>query len=292
VENAALSQPHTDVWPAPAKINLFLHVLGRRPDDYHDIQTAFQFLDYCDDITIALRRDGQIRRHGGLADLPAQNDLAVRAAVALKRHGGVSVGADLTIAKRIPVGGGLGGGSSDAATTLVALNRLWGLALPTSALCQLGRALGADVPVFVQGLACWAEGVGDRLTPLSGDLAPPESAYLVVRPGIAVSTASIFQAPELTRNSAPITIRGFFATGGRNDCEATVRRRFPPVARAFDWLSQWGVPRLTGTGACVFLACANIEEAQAIGAKLPPEFFGFAARGRNRSPLLDRLVIR
>jgi 4-diphosphocytidyl-2-C-methyl-D-erythritol kinase len=285
-----LSDPCTDVWPAPAKINLFLHILGRRPDGYHDIQTAFQFLDWCDDIKIDLRSDGQVRRHGGLANLPAEEDFAVRAAVALQRFAGASRGADLSIAKRIPAGGGLGGGSSDAATVLVALNQLWGLRLPTLTLCQLGRTLGADVPVFVQGLASWAEGVGDRLTPLTGDLAPPECAYLVVQPGIAVSTASIFQAPELTRNSAPITIRGFFATGGRNDCEATARRRFPQVARALDWLSQWGTPRLTGTGACMFLACASLEEARMLGAKLPQEFFGFAARGRNRSPLLDRLM--
>jgi 4-diphosphocytidyl-2-C-methyl-D-erythritol kinase len=277
------------VWRAPAKLNLFLHILGRRPDGYHELQTCFQFVDLCDEITIEVRADGQIRRAVDIPGLPADADLCVRAARALKDATGGSLGADIRLLKRIPIGGGLGGGSSDAAACLVALNRLWGLHWPPEKLAVLGLKLGADVPVFVHGRAAWAEGVGERLTPLYAAQAPAESNYLILKPNVSVSTAAVFQDPELTRNSPPITIHGFLASGGRNDCLGVVRRRYPEVAHALDWLSLFGSARLTGTGACVFLACETLNRGQEILSKLPPEFEGFLARGLNDSPLLEGL---
>jgi len=279
----------SSVWMAPAKLNLFLHILGRRPDGYHELQTCFQFVDLCDEITITVRDDGQIQRAVDIAGVPEDADLCIRAARALKEAAGVSSGADLALLKRIPIGGGLGGGSSDAATCLVALNHLWRVHWPTEKLAALGLKLGADVPVFVHGRAAWAEGVGERLIPLYPPEAPAEPNYLILKPNVFVSTAEVFQDPELTRNSAPITIHGFLASGGRNDCLGVVRRRYPEVARALDWLSVYGSARLTGTGACVFLACETKELGQEIMRKLPAEFEGFLARGLNDSPLLEGL---
>jgi 4-diphosphocytidyl-2-C-methyl-D-erythritol kinase len=277
------------VWPAPAKLNLFLHILGRRPDGYHELQTCFQFVDLCDEITIEVRPDGMIRRAVEIPGLPAEADLCIRAAKALQAASGSALGADISLAKKIPVGGGLGGGSSDAATCLHALNHLWGVHWPREKLAALGLKLGADVPVFVHGRVAWAEGVGERLTPLYPPLAPIEANYLILKPNVFVSTAAVFQDPELTRNSAPITIHGFLASGGRNDCLGVVRRRYPEVAHALDWLSVFGSARLTGTGACVFLACETLDLAQEIMRKVPPEFEGFLARGLNDSPLLEGL---
>jgi 4-diphosphocytidyl-2-C-methyl-D-erythritol kinase len=277
----------TSVWPAPAKLNLFLHILGRRPDGYHELQTCFQFIDLCDEITIEVRADGQIRRALDIPGLPESADLCLRAARALKEASGSPLGADIRLRKRIPIGGGLGGGSSDAATCLVALNELWELNLPTDNLASLGLKLGADVPVFVRGRVAWAEGVGERLTPLYPPLAPAELNYLILKPNVFVSTAEVFQDPELTRNSVPITIHGFLASGGRNDCLGVVRRRYPEVAHALDWLSLFGSARLTGTGACVFLACETMDLGQEIMRKMPREFEGFLARGLNDSPLLE-----
>jgi 4-diphosphocytidyl-2-C-methyl-D-erythritol kinase len=279
----------TSVWPAPAKLNLFLHILGRRPDGYHELQTCFQFIDLCDEITIEVRADGQIRRALDIPGLPESADLCLRAAHALKEATGSPLGADIGLLKRIPMGGGLGGGSSDAATCLVALNDLWELNLPIEDLAALGLKLGADVPVFVRGRVAWAEGVGERLTPLYPPLAPAEPNYLILKPNVFVSTAEVFQDPELTRNSAPITIHGFLASGGRNDCLGVVRRRYPEVAHALDWLSLFGSARLTGTGACVFLACETMDLGQELMRKMPPEFEGFLARGLNDSPLLEAL---
>jgi 4-diphosphocytidyl-2-C-methyl-D-erythritol kinase len=276
-------------WPAPAKLNLFLHILGRRPDGYHELQTCFQFVDLCDEITIEARADGAIRRTVEIAGIPPSADLCVRAAAALKEASECRLGADIALRKRIPVGGGLGGGSSDAATCLVALNRLWGLEWPPEKLAALGLKLGADVPVFVHGRTAWAEGVGERLTPLYPPLAPPETNYLILKPNVSVSTAEVFQDPELTRNSPPITIHGFLASGGRNDCLGVVRRRYPEVAHALDWLSLFGSARLTGTGACVFLACETVDRGREILRELPPAFAGLLARGMNDSPLLERL---
>lgn len=276
-------------WPAPAKLNLFLHILGRRPDGYHELQTCFQFIDLCDEITLEVRTDGLIRRALEIPGLPAEADLCIRAAKALQEATGSKLGADIHLAKKIPVGAGLGGGSSDAATCLLALNHLWGVHWPKEKLAALGLKLGADVPVFVYGRVAWAEGVGERLTPLYPPLAPVEANYLILKPNVFVSTAAVFQDPELTRNSAPITIHGFLASGGRNDCLSVVRRRYPEVAHALDWLSVFGSARLTGTGACVFLACENQGLAQEILRKVPPEFEGFLARGLNDSPLLEGL---
>lgn len=278
--------PATDdvpVWPAPAKLNLFLRVLGRRADGYHDLQTAFQFLDYGDDLTFTTRTDGRIVRLGGVPRLEESRDMVVRAARLLRSTIGSGEGADIRVTKHIPVGGGLGGGSSDAATTLVALNRLWEGGLGVGALAELGARLGADVPVFVHGRSAWAEGIGDQLTPVDF----PEKWYLVIHPGIPVPTARIFSAPELTRNSPPIKISRFLSGGDRNDCTAVVRARYPEVGRALDWLAGYGDARMTGTGACVFAAFDDGERAQSVLEKVPPEWRGFVARGLNRSPLLD-----
>jgi len=273
-------------WPAPAKLNLCLHIVGRRADGYHLLQSAMQFIDLTDELRFYRRPPGRIERVAGPADIPSDQDLAVRAARLLAEKTGIERGVGIELNKRIPVQGGLGGGSSDAATVLVALNRLWGANLSVDALAELGLRLGADVPFFVLGQASWVEGVGERLTPAVF----PEEVFLVVKPAAAVSTAAIFQAPELTRNSPITTIRAFLAEGGRNDCVATVRSRYPDVAEALDWLGKVSDPRLTGTGACVFAAMPDADSAAAIRRTLPARWSGFVARGLNRSPLLDRLA--
>jgi 4-diphosphocytidyl-2-C-methyl-D-erythritol kinase len=278
------------VWPAPAKLNLFLHIVGRRANGYHELQTCFQFVDLCDELTIEVRTDGHINRTIAVAGVAAEADLCVRAAKALKAASGTAWGADIGVLKRIPMGAGLGGGSSDAATCLVALNQLWKLRWSDADLAALGLTLGADVPVFVHGRAAWAEGIGERLTPLYPPLAPPELNYLILKPNIDVSTAEVFRDPELTRNSAPITIHGFLASGGRNDCLGVVRRRYPEVAQALDWLSQFGQAHLTGTGSCVFLACETRDRGRDIAKQLPAALRGFLVRGLNDSPLLERVA--
>src|SRR5246500_6020256 len=235
-------------WPAPAKLNLFLHVTGRRADGYHELQTLFQLIDLCDTITISLRGDGLIERPAGPAGVAPEADLTLRAALALKQATGTRQGADLRVHKRIPQGAGLGGGSSDAATTLLALNELWGCRLSLQDLASLALPLGADVPVFIQGSSAWAEGIGERLTPVS----LPERWYVIIYPGVGVGTRELFQSPELTRNSPLITIRAFFESGGRNDCEPAVRARVPQVAEALEWLARSAPAHLTGTGSCVF----------------------------------------
>ena len=285
-----MSASRAPAWPAPAKLNLFLHILGRRPDGYHELQTCFQFIDLCDEIKIEVRADGAIRRAVDLPGVSEEADLCLRAARALKQAAGCSLGADIGLLKRIPIGGGLGGGSSDAATVLVALNHLWGIHWPPDKLAALGLELGADVPVFVRGRVAWAEGVGERLTPLYPPEAPIETNYLILKPNVLVNTADVFRDPELTRNSAPITIHGFLASGGRNDCLGVVRRRYPEVAHALDWLSVFGSARLTGTGACVFLACETMDRGREIMRELPPAVDAFLARGLNDSPLLERLA--
>jgi 4-diphosphocytidyl-2-C-methyl-D-erythritol kinase len=277
-------------WPAPAKLNLFLHILGRRADGYHELQTCFQFVDLCDEITIGLRTDGAIVRLAGADGVAPEADLVVRAARTLQSYTECALGADIEVLKRIPMGAGLGGGSSDAATTLVALNALWGLGLSIDALAELGLSLGADVPVFVRGRAAWGEGVGERLTPLWPPEAPEETNYLILKPNVAISTQAVFQDPELTRNTAPITIAGFLSTGGRNDCEPVVRRRYPEVGEALDWLARFGPARLTGTGACVFVAYGSPARAQELLRELPATYQAYWVRGLNDSPLLARLL--
>lgn len=268
-------------WPAPAKLNLFLHVTGRRPDGYHNLQTVFQFLDFGDSLFFVPRGDGVIRRSNGVDQIPEDEDLVIRAARALKSASGAGLGADISVTKRIPMGGGLGGGSSDAATTLVALNRLWNLGFPIDELASIGLKLGADVPVFVRGLASWAEGVGEHLRPLN----LPEPHYLVVTPPVAVSTGEIFSAPELPRGSEPITAEAFLGGEGRNDCEAVTCARYPLVKEALDWLRQFGAARMSGTGASVFLACPSRAEARSLQDQVPKEWHSFVAAGLNQSPL-------
>lgn len=277
----------SEAWPAPAKLNLFLHVTGRRADGYHSLQTVFQLLDYCDEIFIEPCNDGVIRRPEGAVGVGADEDLAVRAARLLQAESGCTRGAEIRVRKRIPAGGGLGGGSSDAATVLVALNRVWGLDWPVESLAALALRLGADVPVFVHGRSAWAEGVGERLIPVE----LPTAWYLVVCPDCRVSTAKIFSDPELTRDSPETTINGFLSAGGRNDCEPVVRRRYPAVAAALDWLtarSGGGSARLTGTGGCVFAEFESGAEAQAALVGLPSRWKGFVARGLGESPVLAR----
>jgi 4-diphosphocytidyl-2-C-methyl-D-erythritol kinase len=274
-------------WPAPAKLNLCLHIVGRRADGYHLLQSAMQFISLSDELGFHRRPAGVIERIGGVAEIPPESDLVVRAARLLSGAAGVKAGVAISLNKCIPVQGGLGGGSSDAATVLVALNALWGVGMSVEELAALGLRLGADVPLFVRGQAAWAEGVGDLLTPCELD----ESVYLVVKPDAAVSTSEVFQAPELTRNSPVTTIRAFRAGAGRNDCEPTVRGRYPQVAEALDWLQQFGEARLTGTGACMFAPMPDEQAAERVNAQLPARWAGFVVRGMNRSPLLARLAL-
>ena len=271
-------------WPAPAKLNLFLAIVGRRADGYHLLQTVFQILDWGDTIRIRPRSDGQIVRIGGLDSVAPEKDLAIRAAQLLRDHAGKTLGADIDVEKRIPSGAGLGGGSSDAATVLVALNRLWNLGVPAHDLAHLGLKLGADVPVFVRGRSAFAEGIGERLTPV--DL--PARHYVILNPGVHASTADLFQAAELTRNSPPTTIADFLdgaCTG--NAFTPLVRARFPQVAAALDWLKTYGDARLSGSGGCVFVGVESGDEADAIARSVPAAFKAYRASGVNRSPLLD-----
>ena len=278
---ASAVTPGERLWPAPAKLNLFLHVTGRRADGYHELQTLFQLIDLCDTVAIEVRADGRIERSAGPADIPAEHDLVVRAARALQAAAGTRLGASIRVIKHIPIGGGLGGGSTDAATTLLALNRLWGCGLSVDVLAELGLPLGADVPVFVRGFSAWAEGVGERLEPVL----LPERWYVILQPGVGVSTREVFQSAELTRNSPLITIRAFFESGGRNDCEPVVRARWPEVAEALEWLGRYASARLTGTGSCIFAAVGSPEEAERIAARVPDKWRSFVARGLNVSPL-------
>lgn len=268
---------------APAKLNLFLHVLGRRPDGYHELQTLFQLVDLCDELRIAVTDDGEVRRVDAGADdamaaVPEDRDLAIRAARLLRERAGIHAGARIAIRKRIPMGGGLGGGSSDAGAVLRTLNRLWSAGLDEDALAALGLELGADVPLFVRGRTAWGEGRGERLTPVATDPA----WYLIVHPGVAVSTAEVFADPELTRDTPPLTMRDLGTASLRNDCEAVVRRRHPQVAAALDFLARHGKARLSGTGACVFAGFATEAEAAAVAGQLPAAWTGHVARGLER----------
>jgi 4-diphosphocytidyl-2-C-methyl-D-erythritol kinase len=265
---------------APAKLNLFLHVLGRRPDGYHELQTVFQLVDLRDELRIEVTRDGRITREppapgDALAQVPAAQDLAVRAARLLQPRAAAPLGARIALTKRIPMGGGLGGGSSDAATVLLALNSLWGLELPVDELAELGLELGADVPFFVRGVNAWAEGRGERLTPI--ETAP--AWFLIVDPGVSVSTAAVFADPELTRDSPALRMRDFHTGATRNDCEPVVRRRFPEVAAALDALGALAPARLTGTGGCVFACFTDRVAAEAAAHRLGGRWRSFVARG-------------
>ena len=280
----------TESWLAPAKLNLFLHVTGRRPDGYHTLQTVFQFLSAHDLLRFDITDDGRISRAQPLADVPDDQDLTVRAARLLQAAGGTTRGAVIHLDKHLPVGGGLGGGSSDAATTLLVLNHLWSLNLDLDRLAALGLQLGADVPVFVRGQAAWGEGVGELLTPV--DL--PEDWMVVLVPPVSVSTAEVFrrfdQEDHLTPASPPIRIRGFRAGQGHNDLEPVVRRLYPAVDKALSWLGKFGEARMTGSGACVFLRVESEARGRAVLAECPPQLAnGFVAQGINRHPVHQRL---
>ncbi len=272
-------------WPAPAKLNLFLHLVGRREDGYHLLQTVFQLLDWGDEVRVRLRRDGQVRRVDPLPGVDAESDLAVRAARMLQAASGTRLGADIAIEKRIPMGGGLGGGSSDAATALVALDALWRTDMGEDELAALGVRLGADVPVFVRGRTAWAEGIGEQLTAL--DLA--QRWFVVVDPAAVVPTAVLFADSALTRDTPRLKISRFLAdepTG--NAFESVVRSRFPVVARALDWLGGHGEARLSGSGGCVFAAFDTRQMATEVAGDCPVGMRAWVARGVNASPLLAR----
>ncbi|AFJ03236.1 4-diphosphocytidyl-2-C-methyl-D-erythritol kinase [Methylophaga frappieri] len=268
-------------WPAPAKLNLFLHITGRRADGYHLLQTAFQFLDYGDQLTVTVTSSPEISVTPQLSGVANEDNLIYRAAKLLQAATKTSLGAQIALNKQLPMGGGLGGGSSNAATTLVALNRQWQCQLSDSALAELALKLGADVPVFVYGQAAWAEGVGEILTPIT----PPEAWYFVVIPNCQVSTAEIFSDSELTRDCEPIKISRFLKGEGRNVCESVVRRRYPEVAEALDWLAQYATAKMTGTGACVFAEFETEAQARQAWRQLPEKWQGFVAKGCNQSPL-------
>ena len=277
----------SEPWPAPAKINHFLHVTGRRDDGYHLLQTVFQFLDLADELRITATADGRIMCRRNYQQVAEQDDLVVRAAKLLRELGGSSKGADIHVDKKIPIGGGLGGGSSDAATTLVALNCLWDTGLTTDQLAEAGLSLGADVPVFVRGFAAWGEGVGEQLKPVE----LPEDWYLLIYPDVPVATAQIFNAPELERATPRITLDDFRQGRCRNDCEPVVRRICPEVAAALDWLNARAEGRLSGTGASVFAVFTEQDQAARLLEELPAIWQGFVTRGRNRSPLMERLAL-
>lgn len=283
-------QPLTELTlPSPAKLNLFLHITGRRADGYHELQTLFQFLDFGDTLHFRLRRDGRITLAPELAGVPPARNLIRRAAEHLRQATGTRLGADIVVDKRLPMGGGLGGGSSNAATTLVALDRLWQTGVGEDQLAELGLHLGADVPVFVRGRAAFGEGIGEQLTPAN----PPEDWFVVAKPKVEISTAEIFSDPGLTRNTPRITIAPAFegdASGHRNDCEDIVKQLYPEVKNSLDWLGKFGSARLTGTGACIFGRFPSEAEARSVWAEKPTGITGFVARGVNHSPLHKKLT--
>ena len=276
-------------FPAPAKLNLFLHVVGRRADGYHLLQSVFTLIDRCDRLRVRVRPDGVVSRVSDLPGVPAEDDLVVRAARRLQEATGSALGADIEVEKAIPLGGGLGGGSSDAATTLLVLDRLWGTGLGAEGLAPIGAALGADVPFFLFGQAAWVEGIGERLRPF----ALPPRWYVVLVPPAHVPTQSVFQAAELTRDTEPLKMEDFSAQpeaafpgrGFRNDLEPVVVSRFPAVARHLAWLREQGEARMTGSGACVFAAFGSREAAQRVLDRLPAPMQGFIAQGLDRHPL-------
>ncbi|HET6397698.1 MAG TPA: 4-(cytidine 5'-diphospho)-2-C-methyl-D-erythritol kinase [Pseudoxanthomonas sp.] len=276
------------VWPAPAKLNLFLRITGRRPDGYHELQTVFRLLDWGDRIRLRVRDDGRIVRHGeSVPGVAEADDLVVRAAELLRTEANVRAGADIAVEKLIPVGGGFGGGSSDAATVLCALDRLWGLDLGEERLAGLGLRLGADVPVFVRGRSAWAEGVGERLRPL----ALPPAWYVLADPGVHVPTAGLFRAPDLTRNAPPAKIADFTAgTVLDNAFEPVLRRREPAVEAAFAALARIGLPRLTGSGSGCFVEFADRAGAESALARLPRGLRAWIAAGVDESPLRAALA--
>lgn len=298
----ALDQDRADAMTgclAPAKLNLFLHVVGRRSDGYHLLQSVFQLVDLADRLDFAVRDDGVIERISDFSGVAEHDDLCVRAARALQQASGSTLGASIALEKHIPMGGGMGGGSSDAATTLIALNRLWQLDMSRTELAQIGLTLGADVPFFLAGQNALVEGIGEIITPVT----TPTRCYAVIHPGISVPTAVIFGAPELTRNTLPLKMLDFCAGAqavaterlgadfGHNDLEMVARARFPEVAEALQWLSRFGQARMTGSGACVFAACESSSIAEASIAGLPKTWRGWVCSSLARHPLADWLPV-
>lgn len=271
--------------PAPGKLNLFLHINSQRPDGHHELQTIFQLLDYSDSLSFVPRNDKDITVNAKIPGLAAKNNLVMRAAKLIQQHDKKRRGVEISLEKKLPIGGGVGGGSSDAATTLHALNQLWDLKLPNEQLIRLGQQLGADVPVFVRGCTCWAEGIGDILSPME----LPEDWFVVVQPKVSVSTTEIFFDKQLTRDTPKQEASSALIETGINDCQAVVIKRHPEVAAALNWLNQFGTAQMTGTGACIFARFASQSAALEIVEQLPDNLKGFAARGVNRSPLLTAL---
>ncbi len=274
--------------PAPAKLNLMLHITGRRPDGYHHLQTIFQFIDYCDELSLTATDSHKITLTARLAEVTPEQNLIYRAAKLLQAHTNTERGANIQLRKNIPMGGGLGGGSSNAATTLIGLNQLWQTGLSLTQLAEIGLSLGADVPVFIHGCASWAEGIGEQLTKVS----LPEPWYLVITPPCKVSTAEIFSHKELTRNTPAITIATALGHGGKNDCESVVSALYPEVKMALNWLNQFANARLTGTGASLFASFDTKQQAMQVFEQLPKPLTGFIAQGLNLSPLHQVAKIR
>ncbi|MFT5789142.1 MAG: 4-diphosphocytidyl-2-C-methyl-D-erythritol kinase [Shewanella sp.] len=273
-------------WPAPAKLNLFLHVTGQRADGYHELQTLFQFIDHCDYLDFHITDTPDLVLHSNISDAVADSDnLILKAAKSLQRYAQYEGGAHIWLDKLLPMGGGLGGGSSDAATTLVALNALWKTNLSPSKLAEIGLTLGADVPVFINGFSAFAEGVGEKLI----TVAPTESWYLVIVPDVHVSTKAIFQDPDLPRNTPKVDINTLMTQKWTNDCQKLVTTRHPQVANALSWLVEYAPSRMTGTGACVFGEFTHSQQALDALAELPADMRGFVAKGMNKSPLQIRL---
>ncbi|MHC6227362.1 4-(cytidine 5'-diphospho)-2-C-methyl-D-erythritol kinase [Pseudomonas sp. X10] len=271
--------------PAPAKLNLWLHIIGRRPDGYHELETVFQFLEHADELTFAVRHDGEIRLHSEIDSVPHDSNLIVRAARKLQQLAGCTLGVDIWLKKILPMGGGIGGGSSDAATTLLGLNHLWQLGWSEDQLAELGLTLGADVPVFVRGHAAFAEGVGEKLTPVN----PDEPWYVVLVPQVSVSTAEIFSHPLLTRDSLPLKMRPVPKGNSRNDCQPVVEQSYPEVRNSLNLLGKFTDAKLTGTGSCVFGAFPSKAEAGKVLALLSETQTGFVAKGSNISMLHRKL---
>lgn len=267
--------------PSPAKINLFLHVNGRRADGYHNLQTAFQFLELADRLTFASCQDQCIRLKGDLSEISIESNLIYKAAKLLQQHTAKKHGVEIEIEKNIPIGGGLGGGSSNAATTLLILNKMWDCHLSTQELMTMGVKLGADVPIFISGLASFAEGIGEELQPIH----PPERWLLLVVPPCAVNTGKIFSDTQLTRTTPKITIAEFLERGGHNDCEPVTRKLFPDIADALDWLNNYSLAKLTGTGSCVFALFEDKKAALNAIKEIPDRFKGCVVKGLNISPL-------
>jgi len=269
---------------SPAKLNLMLHITGRRDDGYHLLQTVYQFIDLCDQMEFHLTTDGSIQRNNSNTPVAEADDLTIQVARLLQKQYRVEMGARISVDKRIPIGGGLGGGSSNAATTLLALNQLWGLNLGLTELAAIGLKLGADVPVFVMGEAAWASGIGEQLSPI--ELSEPW--YLVIHPGVRVSTAKIFEAEELTRDCEAITIRAFLSGSSSNVCENVACKLYPEIQQAIDWLNQFGNARMTGTGGCVFAAFDSLEQAEGVKSRAPEHWETFVAKAMNKNPVLTQ----